>query len=70
MNEHTDLPQPAPKRGADAYRAERAGIDERNEQASRRGRQERQATDRAAIARQRALELRNDAGLHVPEGPR
>jgi hypothetical protein len=67
MTDRNDQPEaePAPKRGAAAYKAEREGIDKRNEQASKRGRQERDAVDRAAMERQRALERRNDAGLYA-----
>ena len=53
-----DRERPAPKRGEAAWKAVKEGVAERNQQARKAGRQEREAYERQQHDRRRKAELR------------
>jgi hypothetical protein len=57
--------QAEPKRGEAAWKAAKERIEERNQQARKVGRQQRQAAERQMAERRRAAEVREAAQLRV-----
>jgi hypothetical protein len=61
---------PPRRRGEAAWKADRAAVDERNEQARKAGRQERKEQERRASELRRAADLREQAEIESRFGSR